>query len=146
MAKVSPAAAAPSTIHRLHRLLSRSPKPATVRIFVFFLFWCIAAHASVVCIVHCQVMPWVEQRFEQPLPLFVCDFGGRASSQDVPTPSKMPLPEIIQLVLLATLLAPVCSLRVTGSIVPVWTVPFRQSAPPLTPPPRSAASPVGFPC
>lgn len=117
-----------------------------MRIFVFFLFWCIAVHTSVVCIVHCQVMPWVEQRFEQPLPLFVCDFGGRASSQDVPTPSKMPLPEIIQLVLLATLLAPVCSLRVTGSIVPVWTVPFRQSAPPLTPPPRSAGAPVGFLC
>lgn len=107
-----------------------------MRIFALLLFWCIAAHASVVCIVHCQVTPWIEQLLDQPLPLFVCDFGGRISSQDAQTSPKIPLPEIVQLMMLATLLMIVCALLVVGSIAPWRVVPLHQSPPPLTPPPR----------
>ncbi|MCS6840046.1 MAG: hypothetical protein RMJ55_08140 [Roseiflexaceae bacterium] len=103
-------------------------------------------HASVVCIIHCQATPWIGQLLDQPLPLFVCDFGGRALNQDTSTLSKLPLPEIIQLMLPAVLLIIVCFLSVIGSIMPLRAIPLYQSLPPLTPPPRSITSPFGLPC
>lgn len=146
MSEIAPAARALPAIYPLRRLLMHWLKIMTVRIVVFFLFWCIAMHASVICIMHCQAAPWLDQLLDQPLPLFVCDFGGRTSNQDAPTLPKTPLPEIIQLMLPAMLLIIGCFLSVVGSIAPLRSIPLYQSPPPLNPPPRSARSPFNLPC
>lgn len=146
MSEIALVAKALPAIYPVRRLLMRWLKRATVRILTLFLFWCIAVHASVVCIMHCQAAPWLDQLLDQPLPLFVCDFGGRTSAQDAPTSPKTPLPEIIQLMALAMLLIIGCLLSVVGSIAPLRSIPLNQSLPPQTPPPRSAGASFSLPC
>ncbi len=119
----------PPTMHTARRVVLRA--------LVLFIFWCVTLHAPVVCILHCQVMPWVQQLMIQPLPLFVCDFGERTLNPDTPAPSSNHLPEIVHPVVLATLLLIEHVLLPISATSVVQERPRYQPLPPLTPPPRS---------
>jgi hypothetical protein len=108
-----------------------------LRTLVLFLVWCVTLHAPAVCILHCQVMPWVQQLMIQPLPLFVCDFGERTLNSDTPAPSSNHLPEIVHPIVLATLLLIEHVLLPISATSVVQERPRYQPLPPLTPPPRS---------
>jgi hypothetical protein len=108
-----------------------------LRTLVLFLMWCVTLHAPVVCILHCQVMPWVQQLMIQPLPLFVCDFGERTLNSDAPAPSSNHLPEIVHPIVLATLLLIGYTPFPVSATPIVQESPRYQPLPPLTPPPRS---------
>jgi hypothetical protein len=116
-------------MHAVRRVLLRA--------LVLFLFWCIILHAPAVCILHCQVMPWVQQLMIQPLPLFVCDFGERTLNSDTPAPSSNHLPEIVHPIVLTTLLLIAHVLHPVSATPIVQERPRYQPLPPLTPPPRS---------
>lgn len=118
-------------------MLRRASDPR--RAALVLLLWCVTLNAPVCCIIHCQLVPWLQQRFaSQPVPQFVCVFAGHVQSGDSDAPAPGALPAVIQLIILTALLSLLPPALSRGRITLAPASGQSALLVPTTPPPRCA--------
>ena len=132
-----PAARAASLVCAVRARLR--PRMDVRRAVLALLLWCITVNAPLCCIVHCQLVPWLQRQLTSAsTPQFVCVFDYHAHGGDSNAPAQTPLPAVVQLAALTALLALLPPAMSRGRITLAPASGQSALLVPTTPPPRFA--------
>jgi hypothetical protein len=102
------------------------------------LLWCVTLNAPLCCVIHCQLLPWLQQQFTAAsTPRFVCAFDYHAHGESN-APATNPLPTVVQPVVLTTLLSLLPPAQSRGRVTRASASGLSALLMPTTPPPRCA--------